>query len=338
MKIELDVRGRKIGPGHPAFIIAELGINHNGDPDIAKKMIDEVAKTGADAVKFQTYTTDTFVAKGNPYYEIFRQAEMSGLDVLREMKARCEDQGVIFFSSATDSVGLDILGELDVPLLKFSSANITNKPLFDKAARTGLPMIISSGSCTLGEVASAVDDLEAAGAEEVGILKCTSVYPTPNDQVNLRGMATLKAAFDCPIGFSDHTLGSDAAIAAVALGATIIEKHFTLDRSMEGHDHHFSATPEELSNLVTSVRAVETMQGSSKLGPCGEEVEFRKIGRRCVTAATDISANTEIQPDMVAVRRPSGAPGISPANIEVVIGRTVKRNISEGEGVAWQDI
>jgi N,N'-diacetyllegionaminate synthase len=338
MKKELNVRGRKIGTGHPVFIIAELGINHNGDPEIAKLMIDAVAKAGADAVKFQTYTTDTFVAKGNPYYEIFKQAEMSGLDVLREMKKRAEDQGVIFFSSATDAVGLDILGELDVALLKFSSANITNKPLLDKAVDTGLPMIISSGGCTLGEVATAVDDLSEAGATEVGILKCTSVYPTPADQVNLRGMATLQSAFECPIGFSDHTLGSNASIAAVALGATIIEKHFTMDRAMKGHDHHFSATPDELANLVEGVRAVEKMQGIEQLGPVGEEVEFRKIGRRCVTASQNISSGVVITAGMLSVRRPSGEPGVPPANLEVLIGRPCRRDIASGEGISWQDI
>ena len=199
-------------------------------------------------------------------------------------------------------------------------------------------MIISSGGCTLGEVATAVDDLAEAGATEVGILKCTSIYPTPADQVNLRGMTTLQSAFDCPIGFSDHTLGANASIAAVALGATIIEKHFTLDRTMEGHDHHFSATPEELIELVTGVRAVEAMQGTDQLGPVGEEVQFRKIGRRCVTAALDISNGTEITSEMLAVRRPSGEPGILPANLVVLVGRSAQRDIQAGEGISWQDI
>jgi len=338
MNSSFVVDGREIGPDQATFIVAELGINHNGDPQIAHQMIEAAAAAGADAVKLQTYRTKSLLAEGNPYYEIFRQSEMSDLDTLRELKQHAENLGVVLISSASDMPGLEILIDLDVPMIKLSSANITNLPLLRAVAQTGKPLIFSSGGATLAELTQAAETVEVAGAKAVAILKCTSIYPCPPEHVNLKGLHTLRAVFDCPIGFSDHTTGIEAAIAAVALGACIIEKHFTLDRSMEGHDHHFSADRDELSRLVDGVRSVEAMRGSDRLEPVGEEIEFLRVGRRYVTAAVDIPEGSVIHAAMISVRRPQGEPGIPPANVDVVIGRSTRRSVKAGESIRWEDI
>jgi len=338
VKKSFAVDDRIIGPGYPTFVIAELGINHNGDPEIAHQMIDAAAKAGVDAVKFQTYRTETFIAKGNPYYDIFRQCEMSDLETLRKLQRHAEERGVVFFSSAADIEGLNLLVTIDVPLIKLSSANITNLPLLRRAAQSGRPLIFSSGGATLAEISMATETLAETGADSVAILKCTSIYPCPPERVNLMGIKSLRAVFDCPIGFSDHTVGVEAAVAAVALGAGAIEKHFTLDHNMEGHDHHFSADPFEIKRLVDGVRSVEAMRGSDRLEPVSEEIEFRRVGRRYVTAVVDIMEGTVIESAMIAVRRPSGNIGIPPANTDVVVGRSARRDIEAGESIRWEDI
>jgi sialic acid synthase SpsE len=334
----LDIAGRRVGTGEPTFIIAELGINHNGDPKIARRMIDVAADAGADAVKFQTYRTETLVAEGNPYYDIFKQAELSSEDELKDLQRHADSRGILFFSSASTQSGLNVLEKLSLPVLKISSANLTNIPLLQQAGRNKLPVIVSSGAANLSEVLRAAEMLAEFGADGVAILKCTSIYPCPPQQVNLDGMRTLLGAFDRPVGFSDHTVGSVAAIAAVALGACIVEKHFTLDKAMEGHDHHYSANPLELGEMVRSIRAVEKMKGSGRIEPVGEEIEFRAIGRRYVTAMQDIPKGRRIEASMVYPKRPKDGAGVLPEHIEIVIGRITQQDITTGNSVKWDDI
>ena len=334
----LDVAGRKIGPGEPNFIIAEIGINHNGDAKLAHDMVTIAAQCGADAVKFQTYKTETLVAEGNPYYDILKGGELSDLDDLASLQCHASNQGVLFFSSATTESGFEILEQLDPPIYKISSANVTNIPLARRVGSKGKPVIISSGAATFSEVARAEEMLKEFGAQEVAVLKCTSIYPCPPEHTNLAGIATLKSAFSGPVGFSDHTTGATAAIASIAFGATIIEKHFTLDKKMEGHDHHYSADPDELAAMVTGVRQVEQMIGRSDLQPVGEEIAFRSIGRRYLTAMLDIMEGQIIEKSMISPKRPRDAAGIPPEHIDIVVGRTARRPIGEGNSIKWDDI
>lgn len=338
MSSHFEVSNRLIGSGNPTFLIAELGINHNGDSDIAHTMIDAAADAGADAVKFQTYLTDDLVAEGNPYREIFKQAEISDLQRLTELQRHATKRGVVFFSSATTNAGLDILEQLDVPLYKLSSANLTNAPLLRRLGAAGKPLIISTGAATLSEVLGAAELALKSGLRDLAILKCTSIYPCPPELVNLNGMLTLRATFDGPIGFSDHTIGSVAPISAVAMGATIIEKHFTLDKTMEGHDHHFSADPSEFRHMVEAIRSVERMFGSQTITPVGNEIEFRNIGRRYVTAIDDIAVGQTIETAMIRLKRPKDGAGVPPDQFDLVVGRTARRNIEEGNSVKWADI
>jgi N,N'-diacetyllegionaminate synthase len=334
----MRIADRTVGGGTPTFIIAEIGINHNGDPELAREMISAAAEAGADAVKFQTYTTESLVAEGNPYFEIFRQAELSELSILRQLQQHATAEGVIFFSSATTEMGLELLEELDLPLFKLSSANLTNVPLLRRAAATAKPIIISSGAATLSEVARADEILRDAGAPDVAVLKCTSIYPCPPELANLAGIETLRATFSGPIGFSDHTQGIVAATAAVALGASIVEKHFTLDKAMEGHDHHFSSDPAEMGAMVAAIREAEQMRGTHQITPVGDEISFRKIGRRYVTSLGNISKGTTITADMLATRRPKDGPGIAPEHVEVVVGRKARNPVPSGHSVKWEDI
>jgi N,N'-diacetyllegionaminate synthase len=334
----MKIGDRLVGDGQATFVIAELGINHNGDPDIARKMIAVAAEAGADAVKFQTYKTETMVAQGNPYYEIFRNAELSSIEDLAALQKYSGELGILFFSSAATESGFEVLEQLDPPLYKVSSANLTNIPLVRRVGAKGKPVIISSGAAELSEVSNAAETMKQFGAPEVAVLKCTSIYPCPPEYANLAGISTLRSAFDGPVGFSDHTIGSTAAIAAIALGASIIEKHFTLDKTMEGHDHHYSADPGELKAMIDGIRAVEMMLGSDRLQPVGEEVEFRAIGRRYVTAMTDIDEGQLIEPSMVYPKRPKDGAGVLPEHIEIVIGRAARRSIAEGSSIKWADI
>ena len=338
MTAQIDIGGRRVGDGTPVFIIAEVGINHDGDVDKAERMIEAASAAGADAVKFQTYRTDSFVAQGNPLYTVFKRNELSEQDVLSRMQDYANRCGILFFSSATDFIGLERLQALDVPVYKVSSANLTNLPLMRQIAATGKPVIISAGGATLGEIARTYEALVDAGAVGVAILKCTSLYPCPPQFANLRGIETLKAAFDAPIGYSDHTEGTAAALAAVALGASIIERHFTLDKLDEGHDHYFSADPKEMKALVDGVRDVEEMLGAPILGPVGDEISFRKEARRSITAVVPIPAGTKIEPEMLALRRPQDEGGVEPDFVDTIIGRVARSDISAGSSIRWENV
>jgi N-acetylneuraminate synthase/N,N'-diacetyllegionaminate synthase len=333
-----EFAGRRIGPGAPVFVIAEVGINHDGGIGKAERLIDAAAEARADAVKFQTYVTESFVAPANPLHGVFKANELSAPEHLRRLKRRAEQRGILFFSSATDFIGLQRLEALGVPLYKLSSANLTNLPLLRQVAATGKPVIYSSGGATLAEVAIAYETLKEAGAAGIAVLKCTSLYPCPPQNANLLGIKTLQAALPIPVGYSDHTEGIAAVTGAVALGATIIEKHFTLSKADEGHDHYFSADPAELAAMVAAVRAMEKMLGSRVLGPVGEEDTFRRQARRVVTAQVDIAPGTVIGADMVGLRRPENDGGLAPDLMPHVIGRRAKNAIRAGSSIRWDDI
>jgi N,N'-diacetyllegionaminate synthase len=270
---------KKIRIGHDSrtFIIAEAGINHNGDLDAAFRLVKEAKLAGADAIKFQTYDTDKRVAKSNPVYEILKKCELTQ-DQQARIKNYAEDLDIVFFSTPFDEDSINFLQSINIPMLKIASFDIVNKKLILAAAATGLPLIISRGMASQGEIDEAVEICKAHSVE-FSLLHCVSAYPAPKESVNLRIINTLQKKYSCPIGYSDHTLDIDASVYAVAAGACIIEKHFTLDKNMDGPDQKMSVDPIELKLLVSKIRELEIMLGEGEIKPLEVE-DGAKIFRR----------------------------------------------------------
>lgn len=337
----IRVANKLIGPGQPVFVIAEAGVNHNGDLKMAQALIDVAAAAGADAVKFQTFRADLLATANAPkaeyqlqttgdaesQFEMLRRLELSA-DAHRELQSYCHERGVIFLSTPFDEEAVDLLDELGVPAFKISSGDLTNSPLLEYVASKGKPVILSTGMSELSELIEAVSVLNTAGCENPVLLHCVSNYPAGASEVNLRAMQTMRSAFDVPVGFSDHTEGIDVALAAVALGACVIEKHFTLDRTLPGPDHRASLEPAELRELVQSIRRVEAALGSGRKVPSASEIETAKVARRSLVAARNIPAGATLERDMVAMRRPGT--GMSPAMRGTLLGRRAAREISAG--------
>ncbi|MGO8998597.1 MAG: N-acetylneuraminate synthase family protein [Polyangiaceae bacterium] len=332
----------RIGPGRRCFIAAEVGINHNGDMDIARRAIEEAAAAGADAVKFQNYRTEDFLsdrtlthawteADGTKHvesqFDMFRRCELSQAQ-LADLRAHCEDRGVVFFSTPTGEDGVRDLVRLGAPLLKNGSDYLVNLPLIRVMAGTGLPTILSTGMATLADIDDAVRAFREAGGTELVLLVCTSSYPTPSDQVHLRRIEAMRLAFGLPIGFSDHTLGTVAAVGAVALGAVMVEKHFTLDKTMPGPDHAFSSDPVELRALVEAIRTLEASLGDATLGPTASESMGRRDYRLSCVAARPLAAGSVLAEKDVAFRRPGT--GLPPAGLSWLLGRAVRREVPAG--------
>lgn len=253
---KIKIGDRYVGKGEPTFIIAEGGLNHNGDIDIGKELVKEAKKCGADAIKFQSYHTEDFISKKSEYYELFKSLELSE-EEFYELKEYAEKIGIMFISTPLDLKYVDILNKMNVPAFKIASGDLTFYPLLEKVAKTGKPVILSTGMSDIGEIWEAVKVLENNGCRDIILLHCISSYPTPYEDVNLNAIKTLKSIFNIPVGYSDHTLGILAPVVSVALGADVIEKHFTLDKNMEGPDHALSADPEEFKEMVNNIRLVE---------------------------------------------------------------------------------
>ena len=284
-------------------IIAEAGINHNGSIDTAKKMIDAAVYAGADLVKFQTFKAETLVTKtaekadyqknltekSESQYEMIKKLELDRV-AHEELIQYCMEKGIIFLSTAFDHDSIDLLNELDIPLYKIPSGEITNLPYLRHIGRMGKPIFMSTGMATLKEVRAALNILLEAGAEKnkITILHCNTEYPTPMQDVNLRAMLTIRDELGVKIGYSDHTLGIEVPIAAVAMGATVIEKHFTLDRNMPGPDHAASLEPEELKSMVTAIRNIEKAMGDGIKKPSPSEKKNIKIARKSIVASKQV--------------------------------------------------
>jgi N,N'-diacetyllegionaminate synthase len=343
------VAGRAIGAGAPVFVVAEAGVNHNGDMTLARQLVEAAAEAGADAVKFQTFSTDALVSRQAPKAEYQREttgAAESQRDMLTrleltleqhaELQRQCGKRGVIFFSAPFDERAADALESLDVPLFKIPSGEITNLPLLRHVAAKGRPLILSTGMATLGEVDTAVAAIRAAGAPPLAILHCLSAYPAPAGEVNLRAMDTLRGRFGVPVGFSDHTLGIEVAVAAVARGAHIVEKHLTLDKTLPGPDHRASLDPAEFTALVRAIRSVESALGDGAKRPMPSELDTRRVARKSLVAARAIRAGERLTGEMVAVKRPGT--GIAPADLDRALGRAVKRDLAPDQVIGWEDL
>ncbi|MCH2666239.1 N-acetylneuraminate synthase [bacterium] len=343
------VGGRSIGPSQPCFVIAEAGVNHNGDPELARQMIAVAARSGADAIKFQTFKTDRLVTSDAPkadYQMTTTDAQESMAHMLsalelsaethRQVVSWCRDEGILFMSTPFDEESADLLDDLDVPLYKVPSGEVTNWPLLEHIGRKGKPIILSTGMSTVSEVDDAVRVIRTSGDPSLILLHCVSNYPCSAGSVNLRAMGSMAAAWGVPVGYSDHTMGIEVAVAAVALGACVVEKHFTLDREMLGPDHKASLEPEELALLVSSIRNVEEALGDGVKRPVVEEEATTDVARKSLVAAGPIPSNTVIRPDMLTVKRPGT--GVHPRYLSTFVGKRVVKDVKEDELLGWDAI
>lgn len=339
------------------YIIAEAGVNHNGDEKLALQLVETAAACGADAVKFQTFSADKLVRPGadkaeyqkretgsGDQHSMLKALEMSP-ELHRKLLARCKEVGIEFMSTPFDEDAVDFLLELGMRRIKVPSGEISNEPFLDFLASKGMPLIVSTGMATLAEIERAVAVIGAARlragytgelASSLTILHCTSNYPAQCSDVNLRAMQTIADATGMPVGYSDHTLGLAVSTAAVALGATVIEKHFTLDRDMPGPDHKASLSPQELAALVRQIRDVEVALGSSVKAPTASELQVRALVRRSVTTARAVTAGSVLTADDLVLLRPGN--GIEPREIGQVVGRRAARDLPTGTTLLWPDL
>ena len=340
-----EIGGRQVGGDAPCFVIAEAGANHNRDLAVARALIDAAAAAGADAVKFQTYTGADLYSSRTPKFEYLKddrpiQEILDDVALPREWQPQlaehARERGIMWFSSPFDRAAVDTLAALGVPAIKIASFELVDLPLIRHAAATGVPLILSTGMATYGEIDDALAAVAQAGGERVALLRCASLYPAPPEIINLRAMATLRDAFGVPVGLSDHTTGISVPAGGAALGMELIEKHFTLDRSMTGPDHAFAIEPDDLTAMVRAIRDVEAARGNGRLeGPSElERKEMYANARRSVIAAREIPAGTVIEPDMLTIKRPGY--GIAPKYVDVVVGRTARVDIPFDEVVTWE--
>lgn len=342
----IKIAAHNVGPGHPCFIIAEAGVNHNGDLSLALKLVDAASNAGADAVKFQTFKAEALVSPQAPkasyqmettdpsesQFEMIQRLELS-LYMHQQLIDYCEQRGILFMSSAFDHDSADLLESIDAAVYKIPSGELTNIPFLRHVALKGKPMIVSTGMAYLGEVDDAVRTIYSYGNEQLILLHCVSNYPADPKDINLAAIGTLDTAFGIPIGYSDHTEGIDIAIGAVAIGAKVIEKHITLDRSLPGPDHKASIEPQEFKDMVDSIRRVEQAIGTGKKIPADSERDTSEVARKSLVACVDIEKGSVVSTDMIAAMRPGT--GLSPVVIDDLIGRVAKSYIPYGELITW---
>jgi N,N'-diacetyllegionaminate synthase len=339
---KIKIGNRFIGDGERPFIIAEAGINHNGNVGLAKKLIDAAKKAEADAVKFQTFKAEdvaTKTAEKAEYQKKTTGAEESQFVMIKKLELEERDfkelfdyahrKGLVFLSSPFDKRSVDLLDELGVPAFKIASGEITNLPLLKHIARKGKPIILSTGMSTLGETEEALETIREGGMQEIILLHCVSTYPAKAEDMNLRAMVSLRDTFRLPVGLSDHSLGITIPIAAVALGACVIEKHFTLDRSLPGPDHQASLEPEELKQMIKAIREVEKAMGDGNKVPTEEEKQIQKVARRSLVARVNIPKGAIITEAMLDIKRPGT--GVEPKYMNKVIGAVARCRIEQDE-------
>jgi len=343
LKKEVTIGGKIVGEGCPTYIIAEIGSNHNKDINIAKKLIDEVADACVDAVKFQTFKAEKLYSKKTPKFskdKVTPYALIKSVELPRnwhiELSNYAKMKGLHFLSSPFDYEAVDELHKIGVPAFKIASFEIVDLELLKYIAKKGRPMILSTGMANLGEIEEALSVIRSQGNDEIILLHCNSMYPTPIEIVNLNSITTMSSAFKIPIGFSDHTLGTNISVAAVAMGAKVIEKHVTLDRKMKGPDHSFAIEPDELKRLVQNIRYVEKARGTGIKERSEKEQEMYEKGRRSLIAAQDIPKGMKIKRDMIIIKRPGY--GIKPKFIDIVIGREAKVDIKAEQWIIWDMI
>ncbi|MFZ1985993.1 MAG: N-acetylneuraminate synthase family protein [Desulfatitalea sp.] len=340
----------EVGQGRPPYIIAEVGSNHNGDMDLCKRLIDSAADAGAHAVKFQSWTESSLIAEEeydrNTDYsdkkkhfgslrEMVKTYQLT-TDQHREAQAHCRQRGIAFCSSPFAKAEVDLLEQLDVPFFKIASMDIVHLPLLKYVAAKQRPLVISTGMATLAEIEQAVETVRAEGNNQIVLLHCISIYPPEYETIHLNNMATLRNAFDVPVGFSDHSLGTSIPLAAIALGACLIEKHFTLDKDMPGWDHAISADPKELKTIVEEGRNIFAALGSNSRVVTAAELEKRKKFRRSLVARHALQKGHAIREEDIDAKRPGT--GIAPDELAYTIGRKLVRDVRPDQVIHWKDL
>ena len=346
---KLNIKGRLIGPGEPPYIIAEIGSNHNGDMELCKKLINAAKKCGSDAVKFQSWSKHSLLSK-QEYVRNTKYADehrhFGSLEEMvekyqftpaqhHEVSAYCRDIRIDFLSSAFSPAEVDLLELLNVPCFKIASMDINHLKLLEYIGGKKKPVILSTGMATLGEIEQAVHTLQDSGSGPIALLHCIAIYPPQYGDIHLRNMHTLKKAFDLPVGFSDHSLGTAIPIAAIALDACVIEKHFTLDKNMEGWDHWISADPTELETIVREGKNVFKALGSPVRIVTEAEMEKQKTFRRRIVAKRSMAKGEKLTENDIDFKRPGN--GIHPNEWKYVIGRKVKRSLEQDTELEWSD-
>lgn len=343
-----EIGDRRVGPDEPTYIIAEAGSNHNGDLDLAKELIDVAADAGADAVKFQTFRAEDLYVEDSgeveyldderSIYDIIESMEMP-YEWIPELHTYCREHNIDFMSTPFDERSASELDEY-VSAWKIASYTSSHLPFLEHLATSEKPILMSTGAHKLEEVAESVETLRNAGVSDLVLLQCVAAYPTPLSKINVRVVETLEKEFDVLTGLSDHTLEPvTAPSAAVTLGASVIEKHFTLDKSMEGPDHEFALEPTELSQMVSAIRNTESALGSSDKYILEVEDELYEKGRRAIHAITDIKAGEEITKENVKVLRPGKQEsGLHPKFYDEITGKIATSSIAKGEGIQWEDV
>lgn len=347
-KKTIEIGSHVVGPGMPVYIVAEIGINHNGDMGLAKEMILAAKQAGVDAVKFQNYRTEDFLADRKltyrylsegkeveePQFDMFKRCELSRENLV-ELVSFCKLHNIDFHSTPTNNDGINDLVDLGVNVLKNGSDYLVNLPLIETMARTGLPVVLSTGMATLAEIDTAVQIFRESGNDRLILLHCTSQYPTPPSEVNITRIRTLASCFGVVTGFSDHSDGKTAAVLAAGLEASWIEKHFTLDKNLPGPDQRFSADPLQMASLVKGVRETEIMQGTSAIGPTENEMGSRMLFRLSCVAARDMEKGEILNKSDIVFQRPGD--GIPPAQAHMLSGLAVKQLISKGKVLLQED-
>lgn len=335
---------------HRTLIIAEAGVNHNGSIELAFRLIEAAKASGADIIKFQTFKTEKIITKStrtadyqvqntggqDDQLEMIKKLELS-YEEFRKLKVHSKKIGIEFLSTPDEEDSLDFLiDELGLKIVKIGSGELNNFPYLTRIARKNLPIIMSTGMATLGEVERAIDVIRSDTDAKITLLHCTTNYPCPMEEVNIQAMCTLATAFKLDVGYSDHTLGMEVPIAAVALGACVIEKHFTLDRTMEGPDHAASMDPDEFHQMVSAIRNIEKALGDGVKRPNPSENRIKEVVRKRVVAARDLAVGEILTPDSLVMKRSNE--GLFAEHLELVLGRRLKRSVNNDCGITWNDL
>ena len=346
----INIDGRSIGEGEPCFIVAEIGVNHNGDISLAKQLVDSAKECGVDAVKFQAFKAERITTRHasqaeyqlrntgriESQFDLLKKLELSDEEII-EIYRYSVERGITCFFSAFDRESVDLLDQINVPAFKVASGELTNHYLLQQIATKNRPIIISSGMCTIEEISEALRVMNAKRENlEVMILHCVTSYPAKPSEMNLKVIETLRSAFHLPIGLSDHSLSLVIPAAAVGLGASIIEKHFTLDRGLSGPDHKASIEPHSMKEMVLFVREVESALGNGDKRPTREEERIKKVTRKSLVARRSIPRGTKITSEMLDTKRPGT--GLSPSQIDLVVGKIVSRDIMADELLILDDL
>lgn len=349
MKVQLTPKKEVFNFCDP-YIIAEIGANHNGDMDLAKKMIDSAVDCGCDAVKFQSWTPQSLIAKeeydrnqsydDSPKKHFGSLKEMVEKYYLRpeqhfELKEYCQSKGVDFCSSPFSNEEVDLLMELDVPFLKIASMDITNIPFLKYAAKTMKPLVVSTGMSTLSEIENAVNAIKSEGNHNIVLLHCISIYPPKDEDIHLRNITMLQQAFDLPVGFSDHSFGASIPLASVALGACIIEKHYTLDKDLPGWDHEISANPEEMKTICHDSKKIAAALGNVFRTVSAEEEQKKGKFRRSIVLAGELKKGDIVKESDLAYKRPGT--GIPPSEYQFVVGRKLNKDMEADSLLNWNN-